>query len=460
MSPSRGDAIDAGAAQAVARELGNGAWRAPPPGALGIAGDGPLLSLPLAAPTRAGFRTTGGTDVVISNQLLQLALCTPLWTVQPATPRASPHYTRSSAIKSARHIPLDSLSPPQGSRKHTRPRCKVCAHSISTIGSRVTAKALPLDFTRRSRATGGSASRCRRNTAARALVSPSSAHDADDRRFGRRDVGSVCRAHETSSASIRSSCLNGRTESALAATPHRRPRTGVFRRHRPDSGLDTTRLKTLAVRSEGGYRVSDAQIWTSTAQVSTRSCCSRAPRRSTGWRSPPRGSRCVYTDLDRSASKCGRSTRWGRKAVDSNCFSSTICTSAADGVGDEGPVSNTSCTDSIPTNPRRGRGRGAWRAALERAGGVRTHAHRVRSSHRPQPSDPASPVPLLDGIEAANLMVSSSTLYDGAKPRGLKRTRQVPRGEACFKACETAVMVLRHGCTPRSTTSSDSCAKR
>jgi acyl-CoA dehydrogenase len=48
----------------------------------------------------------------------------------------------------------------------------------------------------------------------------------------------------------------------------------------PDAGLDTTRITTTAQRRGAGYVISGRKVWTSLAQVATRICCWRAPRRS------------------------------------------------------------------------------------------------------------------------------------------------------------------------------------
>ena len=46
----------------------------------------------------------------------------------------------------------------------------------------------------------------------------------------------------------------------------------------PNTGLNTLKLKTRAVREGDHYTVTGQKVWISTAQVATRSCCWRAPR--------------------------------------------------------------------------------------------------------------------------------------------------------------------------------------
>ena len=79
----------------------------------------------------------------------------------------------------------------------------------------------------------------------------------------------------------------------------------------PDVGLDTTRLKTRAVRDGDDYVISGRKIWTSTGQVAEKMLILT---RTTPFEEAPRpspGMTLFYTDLDRSArSRCARSTRW------------------------------------------------------------------------------------------------------------------------------------------------------
>src|SRR5690242_7761846 len=86
----------------------------------------------------------------------------------------------------------------------------------------------------------------------------------------------------------------------------------------PDVGLDTTRLKTRAVREGDHYVLSGRKIWISTAQVAEKMLIlarttpiEEAPR-------PSLGMTLFYTDLDRNAVEVREIPKMGRKAVDSN----------------------------------------------------------------------------------------------------------------------------------------------
>src|SRR5947209_4630319 len=83
----------------------------------------------------------------------------------------------------------------------------------------------------------------------------------------------------------------------------------------PDVGLDTTRLKTRAVRDGDHYIISGRKIWTSTAQVAekvlllTRTTPFEAAAR------PSAGMSLFYTDLDRAKIEVREIHKMGRAAA-------------------------------------------------------------------------------------------------------------------------------------------------
>ena len=86
----------------------------------------------------------------------------------------------------------------------------------------------------------------------------------------------------------------------------------------PDAGLDTTHLKTRAVREGNRYVVHGRKVWTSTAQVAQKivllartTPIEQCPR-------PTEGLSLFYTDLDRNYVEVRRIRKMGRAAVDSN----------------------------------------------------------------------------------------------------------------------------------------------
>src|SRR3954466_6252356 len=105
----------------------------------------------------------------------------------------------------------------------------------------------------------------------------------------------------------------------------------------PDVGLDTTRIKTRAVREGNGYVINGRKIWTSTAQVTekmlilTRTTPIEAAAR------PSQGMTLFYTDLNRSAVEVREIPKMGRMAVDSNMlFIDGLRVPAGDRIGEEG----------------------------------------------------------------------------------------------------------------------------
>jgi acyl-CoA dehydrogenase len=105
----------------------------------------------------------------------------------------------------------------------------------------------------------------------------------------------------------------------------------------PDSGLDTTRIRTFARRVEGGYRVSGRKIWTSTAQVANRIMLLTRTTPYEECERPTDGITIFYTELDRDHIDVHRIPKMGRKAVDSNAvFIDDLFIPEADRIGEEG----------------------------------------------------------------------------------------------------------------------------
>src|ERR1700738_4194181 len=105
----------------------------------------------------------------------------------------------------------------------------------------------------------------------------------------------------------------------------------------PDVGLDTTRLKTRAVREGNGYVIPGRKIWTSTAQVCEKMLILTRTRPSEEAARPSQGMTLFYTDLDRSRVEVREIPKMGRMAVDSNMlFIDGLKVPAEDRIGEEG----------------------------------------------------------------------------------------------------------------------------
>jgi acyl-CoA dehydrogenase len=215
----------------------------------------------------------------------------------------------------------------------------------------------------------------------------------------------------------------------------------------PDTGLDTGRLKTRAVKRGERYVVSGRKIWISTAQVTNKmlllartSEFEEAGRRT-------QGLTLFYTDFDRRFVEAREIPKMGRSAVDSNqIFIDGLEVPVADRIGDEGRGFEYILHG---LNPERilvaAEAVGLGRAALKRAA---AYAKERIVFDRPIGQNQAIQHPLARAwieLEAADLLTfKAASLYDGGKPCGAEaNAAKYLAGEAGFRACETAVMT--HG---------------
>ena len=215
----------------------------------------------------------------------------------------------------------------------------------------------------------------------------------------------------------------------------------------PDTGLDTTRLKTQAQLQGDHYLVSGRKIWTSTAQVANKILLLARTTPLERVSKATQGLTLFYSDLDRSRVEVREIEKMGRKAVDSNLlFIDELRVPVIDRVGEEGRGFEYILHGF---NPERvlvaAEAVGLGHAALERA----TEYAKTRIVFdRPIGKNQAIQHPLAKcwmELEAAHLMVQKAAhLYDSGQPCGIEaNTAKYLAGEACFRACETAVMV--HG---------------
>ena len=215
----------------------------------------------------------------------------------------------------------------------------------------------------------------------------------------------------------------------------------------PDAGLDTTKIKTRAVRDGNRYVVHGQNIWISTAQIADRVLLLARTTPVENVRKATEGLSLFYTALDRRYVEAREIEKMGRKAVDSNqLFFDALPVPVEDRIGEEGRGFEYILHGM---NPERiliaAEAVGTGRAALERA--VRYAKERV-VFRRPIGQNQAIQHPLAKcwmALEAANLMVlKAAQLYDAGQPCGIEANSAKYLGaEAGFEACETAVLV--HG---------------
>ena len=215
----------------------------------------------------------------------------------------------------------------------------------------------------------------------------------------------------------------------------------------PNTGLNTLKLKTKAVRQGDHYVVSGQKIWISTAQVAHKILLLARTTPIEEVTSPRGGLSLFYTDLDRSKIEVREIEKLGRKAVDSNqLFIDELRVPVADRIGEEDKG-----FDYIlhGLNPERillaAEAIGLGRVALKRAA---KYANERIVFDRPIGMNQGIQHPLAERwmeLEAANLMMlRAAWLYDQGLPCGAEANAAKYLGaEAGFRACETAV--LTHG---------------
>jgi len=205
----------------------------------------------------------------------------------------------------------------------------------------------------------------------------------------------------------------------------------------PNTGLNTRSLKVKAEKRDGKYVVSGQKVWISTAQVAEKILLlARADA----------GLTLFYTDLDRRHVEVREIEKMGRHAVDSNqVFFDGLPVPEADRIGEEGKGFEYILHGM---NPERiliaAELVGLGRCAVARAA---KYAKERIVFDRPIGQNQAIQHPLAANwmaLEAANLMgFKAASLYDAGKPCGAEaNAAKYLAGEACFHACEQAVMTF------------------
>lgn len=215
----------------------------------------------------------------------------------------------------------------------------------------------------------------------------------------------------------------------------------------PDAGLDTTSIKTTAVRKGDRYIISGSKVWTSLGQRATKYMILARTTPKSESRKPADGLTLFFTDFDRSRIEVREIHKMGRAAVDSNAvFIDNLEVPVEDRIGEEGKGFYYLLDGLNPERILIAAGAiGLGRAALRRA---TAYAKERIVFGRPIGKNQAIQHPLARAhmeLEAANLMVfRAAALYDRGEPCGAEANAAKYLGaEAAFRACETAVMT--HG---------------
>jgi acyl-CoA dehydrogenase len=214
----------------------------------------------------------------------------------------------------------------------------------------------------------------------------------------------------------------------------------------PDSGLDTTSLRTRAVRKGSDWVINGRKVWISTAQVADKILLLTRTREPEPGRSKADGLTLFFTDLNRDHITVTEIEKTGRSAVDSNeLFIDDLPVPDRDMVGEEGRGFRM-LLDGL--NPERllvaseaiGIGRKALEIAVE-------YAKERHVFGRPIGVNQGVQFPLADSyarLESAWLTVlRGASLYDRGKDCGAEaNTAKYLGGEYGFQAADRAMQTL------------------
>ncbi len=215
----------------------------------------------------------------------------------------------------------------------------------------------------------------------------------------------------------------------------------------PNTGHDTTRLKTRAERRGDDYVVSGEKIWISTAQVANKIMLIARTTPIEQCKKPVDGLSLFYTDLDRNFVDIRVIDKMGRKCVDSNeVFFDNLPVPKEHLIGEEGKGFRYLLHGLNAERILIAAGLvGLGRAALARAA---SYARDRVVFGRPIGMNQAVQHPLAANwaqLEAANLLAfKGADLYDRGEPCGAEaNAAKYLAAEAAFETCTNAVMT--HG---------------
>jgi acyl-CoA dehydrogenase len=227
----------------------------------------------------------------------------------------------------------------------------------------------------------------------------------------------------------------------------RRDAIACFAVTEPNTGLDTTRLKTRAVRKDDRYVVHGQKTWITSAQVATKILLIARTADPAEGGKPIDGLSLFYTDLDRRKIEIREIDKMGRKCVDSNqLFIDGLEIPVEDRIGEEGQGFRYLLHGINPERILIAAGLvGLGRAALRRA---TDYAKQRVVFDRPIGMNQSVQHPLAQNwaeLEAANLMAfRAAQLYDRGEDCGaMANAAKYLAGEATHRACTDAIMT--HG---------------
>jgi acyl-CoA dehydrogenase len=214
----------------------------------------------------------------------------------------------------------------------------------------------------------------------------------------------------------------------------------------PNTGLDTTSLKTRADKVEGGYRVSGEKIWITNAHVSDRMLLIARTTPLEEVKRKTEGLTLFYTKLDREHIEHRLIPKMGRHAVGCNMvFISDLFIPEEDRIGAEGEGFRILLKGLNPERILLGaEAAGIGRLAIDRAS---RYARERVVFGRPIGMNQGIQHPLAKAwmqVEAASLMAfKAATMFDRGEECGVEANMAKYLGaEAGFEACQTAMMSM------------------
>ena len=214
----------------------------------------------------------------------------------------------------------------------------------------------------------------------------------------------------------------------------------------PNTGLDTTSLKTRATKVAGGYLVNGEKVWITNAHVADRMLIIARTTPLEEVKKKTQGLTLFYTQLDRKHVEARIIPKMGRHAVGSNMlFISDLFVPEEDRIGAEGDGFKILLQGLNPERVLLGaEATGLGRVALKKAS---KYAQERIVFGRPIGMNQGIQHPLAKAwmqVEAATLMVfKAAALFDRGEDCGIEaNTAKYLAAEAGFEACQTAVMSM------------------
>ncbi|MEO6718161.1 MAG: acyl-CoA dehydrogenase family protein [Novosphingobium sp.] len=214
----------------------------------------------------------------------------------------------------------------------------------------------------------------------------------------------------------------------------------------PNTGLDTTSLKTRAEKVPGGYKVNGEKIWITNAHVADRMLLIARTTPFEEVKKKTEGLTLFYCKLDRSAIEHQLIPKMGRHAVGSNMlFITDLFIPVEDRIGAEGQGFKILLQGLNPERVLLGaEATGLGRIAIKKAS---KYAQERIVFGRPIGQNQGIQHPLAKAwmqVEAASLMVfKAATLFDQGVDCGVEaNSAKYLAAEAGYEACQTAVMSM------------------